>query len=124
MVNYIQLDFFQLLMVGDDESYTRPQNAKIIVENMKKQKVCLELSPIKRNNFCFLCDQYYVTKSDYENHMENKHFGLSITRKTKANKENDNTIELAIKKKNTAVIDDKLENYLQLTSYCLLLLQN
>ena len=42
-------------------------------------KVHVELSPIKRNSYCFICDQYYCTKSVYENHMKNKHTGLSIT---------------------------------------------
>ena len=75
-------------LLTEDESYIIRQNAKIIVENMKKQHVRIELSPIKRNCYCFLCDQYYGTKSDYENHMENKHSGLSITM-NKTIKEND-----------------------------------
>ena len=47
--------------------------------NKDLYKVRVELSPMKRNSYCFICDQYYCTKSVYQNHMKNKHTGLSIT---------------------------------------------
>ena len=64
--------------------------------------VRVELSPMKRNSYCFICDQYYCTKSVYQNHMKNKHSGLSITI-NKALKENND-------EKNNAGGGDKSED--------------
>ena len=35
--------------------------------------VSVEISPIKQNNYCIKCKQYYCSKSAFENHMNTNH---------------------------------------------------